>query len=68
MKILQLYGSFLWMGFNCFTATEPLQGDSLPFTTKSPEIPGTHLIDLRRKKGLVNHEATQDPWVGNSAP
>ena len=25
---------------------EPLRGDSLPFTTKVPEIPGTHFIDL----------------------
>ena len=27
-------------------ATEPLRGDSLLFTTRSPGIPGTHLIDL----------------------
>ena len=25
---------------------EPLQGGSLLFTTKFPEIPGTHFIDL----------------------
>ena len=31
---------------------EPLRGDSLLFTTKSPEIPGTHFIDLGRMKGL----------------
>ena len=30
---------------------EPLQGGSLLFTTKFPEIPGTHFIDLRRMKG-----------------
>ena len=30
---------------------EPLQGSSLLFTTKFPEIPGTHFIDLRRIKG-----------------
>ena len=30
---------------------EPLQGGSLFFTTKFPEIPGTHFIDLRRMKG-----------------
>ena len=30
---------------------EPLRGSSLPFTTKFPEIPGTHFIDLRRIKG-----------------
>ena len=30
---------------------EPLQGGSLLFTTKSPEIPGTHFIDHGRMKG-----------------
>ena len=30
---------------------EPLQGGSLRFTTKSPEIPGTHFISLGRMKG-----------------
>ena len=30
---------------------EPLRGGSLSFTTKLPEIPGTHFIDLRRMKG-----------------
>ena len=30
---------------------EPLQGGSLLFTTKFPEIPGTHIIDLGRMKG-----------------
>ena len=34
------------MGFNCLRATEPLRRVGLLFTTKSPEIPGTHLIDL----------------------
>ena len=29
---------------------EPLQGGSLLFTTKSPEITGTHFIDLGRMK------------------
>ena len=38
---------------------EPLQGGSLLFTTKSPEIPGTHFIDLRKRKGLVYLGATQ---------
>ena len=35
---------FLRMGLNCLKATEPLQGGTLLFTTKFPEIPGTHLI------------------------
>ena len=30
--------------------TEPLQGGSLLFTTKYPEIPDTHFIDLGRMK------------------
>ena len=30
---------------------EPLRGGSLLFTTKSPEVPGTHFIDLGRMKG-----------------
>ena len=29
----------------------PLQGGSLLFTTKFPEIPGTHFIDLGKMKG-----------------
>ena len=41
--------------------------------TKFPEIPGTHLIDLRRMKDRVNLGATQwfgmwDPWIGNPVP
>ena len=31
--------------------SEALQGDRLVFTTKSPGIPGTHFITLRRTKG-----------------
>ena len=30
---------------------QPLQGGSLHFTTKIPEIPGTDFIHLRRMKG-----------------
>ena len=30
---------------------EPLPGGSLLFTTKFPEIPGTHFSDLGRMKG-----------------
>ena len=30
---------------------EPLRGGSLLFTTKFPDIPGTHFIDLGRMKG-----------------
>ena len=38
---------------------EPLRGGSLLFTTKFPDIPGTHFIDLRRMKGWVDLGATQ---------
>ena len=52
---------------------EPLWGGSSLFTTKFPEIPGTHFIDLGRMKGWVELGATQwfwtwDPWIGNPAP
>ena len=30
---------------------KPLRGGSLLFTTKFPETPGTHFINLRRMKG-----------------
>ena len=43
--------NFLWMGFNCLRAKEPITGGKLLFTTKFPEIPDTHLIDLGRMKG-----------------
>ena len=45
------HGPFLLIGFNCFRATDPLRGDSLLLTTKFPEILGTHLINLSRRKG-----------------
>ena len=69
----KLYDPFLLMGFNCLKATEPLQGGSLLFTTKFPEISGTHLIDLKKTRGWVDFEATQwfwtwDPYTGNPAP
>ena len=52
---------------------EPLQGGSLLFTNKFPEIPGTHFINLRRMKGWVGFGATQwlwtwDHWIGNPVP
>ena len=51
MKNMKLYGPFLWMKFNCLKATEPVQGDSLLFTTQPPGVPGTDLINLERGKG-----------------
>ena len=43
--------------------TEPLRGGSLHFTTKSPEVPGIHLIDLGMMTGQVNLRATQWFWT-----
>ena len=40
---------------------EPLQGGSLLFTTKFPEISGTHFIDLGRMNG---DEQTLQPPSG----
>ena len=37
---------FLWIVFNCLKA-----GVTLRSQFKSPEIPGTHFIDLGRMKG-----------------
>ena len=64
---------FLRMGFNCLKATEPLQGDSLYFTTKSPGVPSTHFIVLGRMKGCADLGATrwfwtEDPWIRNPVP
>ena len=38
----------------------PLRGGSFLFTTKFPDIPGTHFIDLGRSEGL-NAESTLEP-------
>ena len=73
MKNVKLYGPFLWMGFNCLKATEPLQEDSLSFTIQSPGIPGIYLINLRSMKGWAELGTTQqfwtwDYWFGNPTP
>ena len=51
---------------------EPLRRGSFLFTTKFPETPGTHIIDLGRMKGWVDLGATQwvwtrDPWINHLA-
>ena len=45
-----LYNPFLWMGFNCLKATEPLRGDSLLFISKSLGVTSTHLFYFRGMK------------------
>ena len=52
---------------------EPLRGGSLLFTTKFPEIPGTHFMDPGRMKCWVDLGATwwfwtRGSWTGNPAP
>ena len=45
---------------------EPLRGGSLLFSTKFPEIHGTHFIDLGRMKSFVDLES--HPVVLNTGP
>ena len=47
----KLYGPFLWIGFNCLKATEPLRGDRLLFNVQFPGILGIQLTNLRIMKG-----------------
>ena len=52
---------------------EPLWGGSVLFTTKFPEIPGTHFINLGIIKGWIDPGATQwlwtwVPWIWNPVP
>ena len=60
----------LWMGFNWFNATEPLQGDSFHFTTKSPEGPGGSTLEgwkvdstLEPPSGI--EPGTPWPWLNS---
>ena len=45
----QIYGPVYGWGSTA-ARLQPLQGGSLLFTSKFPEIPGTHFIDLRKMK------------------
>ena len=47
IDLKKLYGPFIWMVFSC-PRLQPLRGGSLLFTTKFPEIAGTHFINLGR--------------------
>ena len=55
----KLYGPFLRMGFNTLKATEPRNRDSIPATTKSLGVPGTHFDNVKRMKDRVDLGATQ---------
>ena len=48
---LQTLWPFYMDGFQVPQWLEPLQGGSLLFTNKFPEIPGTHFINVRKMKG-----------------
>ena len=37
----RLHDHFLWMGFNCFIATEPIQGDSLEYSSNYSGMRGS---------------------------
>ena len=63
MKNLKLYGSFLLMVFNCLNSTEPLQGDSLSFSTQSPGVSGTKL-NLEPPTGFQ----PRTPGLGSHCP
>ena len=47
------HGSSLQMGFNCSRATELLRDNSL-FTTRSPGLPGTDLIECGSMKKFIH--------------
>ena len=72
-------GSVGHVQFKTFTfkkSLRPLFMDGvqfLLFNTQSLELPGAHLVNLRRKNGWVDLGATQqfssqDAWIGNPAP
>ena len=55
MKHILMMKKTLWPRFmdggSTASRLDPLQGGSLLFTTKFPEIPGTHFMDLVNMKG-----------------
>ena len=55
LKELSIYKKNFMASFYGWGSTasrlQPLRGGSLLFTTKFPEIPGTHFIDFGRMKG-----------------
>ena len=52
-------------GVSYLKATEPLTEDSLFFTTQSPGVPGTHLINFSKMKDWNNLDlqATWQNWI-----
>ena len=52
------------MDLKFLKATGPLEGDSFLLTTKSPGVPGTHLINLGKMKGWAKPLATKVIYIG----
>lgn len=52
------YDSFSWIYFNCLRNAESVHGDSVLLTTNFLELPGIHLIQLRRMKVWLAREDT----------
>ena len=50
-KLKNFMAPFFYGWGSTASRLEPLRGGSLLFTTKFPEVPGTHSIDLGRMKG-----------------
>ena len=46
-KTIETLKPISWIELTCLKALKLLQGDSLFLTTKSPHIPGTHLISTQ---------------------
>ena len=62
----KLYSPSLWMGFICLKATEPLRGDSLLFTTKSPGVMSIRLIDLGNAESTLESPSGFEPVLMRS--
>ena len=58
----KIYGPFLWMGFNCLKARATSRRQITFFTSKFPEIPGTHFINLRWMKAESTGPNTGQKW------
>ena len=67
---------FSWISVNCLKAAEPLSGNSLIFTTKSPGYPGTQLLIWSTSEGwmaestleLPNGFEAETPGLGTQYP
>ena len=60
--IFLFFGSLFGIIFNCFKATELLQGRSYILTSRSPAVAGNHLINLRKMKNFVDLRTTYLPF------